>query len=617
MRRLVVLLLLVLSTNTGCRSRDKEVSGRAGPVGFSYDAASPVGQAASIPGGVTQDPVLVNRAAYIPAQCYTKTRATPGERAKNPCYACHVRSEPPNYVQDTDLQVQWSMPAAGWTNHWTNLFDPPYLHGARQSDDEVLAYVRKSNYFDDHGDIPLARTLAKLPPEWDSVGKGQWDGYIPDAAFSFDEKGYDRHADGTPTGWRAFAYYPFLGTFFPTNGSFDDVMIRLDPMLREDREGHFDARTYEINFAIVESLVRRMDVPIEPVDEHEFGVDLDLNGTLGRATQVTFDPETGVTGFGAGQMHYVGRAKELEKDGRFPIAMGLFPLQTEFLHTVRYLDIAKDGTVVMAPRMKELRYAKKVRWYSHELLRMHAMNDINEQLESPDGSLRVLWEGNRGIYNDQGWLYQGFIEAADGSLRPQSYEESAYCYGCHGEVGRTTDGIFSFPRRLGPDSFAKGWFHWTQHDLRALPEPRSGDGQYEYTRYLRENGAGDELRENTEVLHRFFDEKGVLRADQVELLHQDITRLLLPSRERALDLDRAYAGIVREQSFAKGRDAVLAASTHVYAEAPRGEKTGIEHAVDDRGAPKGVSRSSQSGKPVASQTSRRPSSTTAKVPSQP
>jgi len=136
---------------------------------------------------------------------------------------------------------------------------------------------------------------------------------------------------------------------------------------------------------------------------------------------------------------------------------------------------------------------KKVRWYSHDASRMHAMDDVNEQIESPDGSLRVLWEGNRGIYNDLGWLYQGFIEAADGSLRPQSYEETAYCYGCHAEIGRTTDGIFSFPRRLGPESFAKGWFHWTQHDLRSLPEPRSGDGQYEYTRYLRENGAGDEL----------------------------------------------------------------------------------------------------------------------------
>jgi hypothetical protein len=49
------------------------------------------------------------------------------------------------------------------------------------------------------------------------------------------------------SGWRAFAYYPFEGTFFPTNGSADDVLIRLDPTLQKNAEGIVDRALYEIN----------------------------------------------------------------------------------------------------------------------------------------------------------------------------------------------------------------------------------------------------------------------------------------------------------------------------------------------------------------------------------
>jgi hypothetical protein len=154
-----------------------------------------------------------------------------------------------------------------------------------------------------------------------------------------------------------------------------------------------------------------------------------------------------------------------------------------------------------------------------------------------------------------------------------------YCVGCHGGIGATTDGVFSFARKLGGGAsgraFRDGWFHWSQHDLRGLAEPRGRDGEYEYTRYLKENGAGDELRENKEVLARFFDEGGTLRPDAIARLHADLSTLLLPSAERALDLNRAYRAIVDEQSFVKGRDTVLAAAEHVYAQPPLGERTGI------------------------------------------
>jgi hypothetical protein len=326
---------------------------------------------------------------------------------------------------------------------------------------------------------------------------------------------------------------------------------------------------YGVNLAVVEALITRADVPIDPVDERSLGVDLDLDGTLGRATRVAYDRGR------ARRMHYVGRARERERSGELPIEPGLFPLGTEFLHSVRYLDTGPDGVVTMAPRMKELRYAKKVRWLTDDTLKTNAALEPFELAEAPERAAHILWEFDRGIYNKQGWLFQGFIEDRDGALRPQTYEETVFCAGCHGGIGATTDSIFSFSRKLGSGGPAHGWFHWTQHDLRGLPEPRRRDGDYEYTRYLRENAAGDELRDNDEVIRRFFDDHGKLRDDRARALHDDVSTLLLPSAPRALDLDRAYWAVVLEQGFTRGRDAVLAPARHVYARAPVNEATGV------------------------------------------
>jgi hypothetical protein len=517
---------------------------------------------------------LVHRAAYIPAQCYTVTAGQDGARAHNPCYVCHTRSEPPNFVDDADLQETLSLPLVAMKNPWTNLFSPPVAHAAPSSDEETLAYVRQGNYFDGAGRIALAQAFKALPAAWDGNGNGVWDGFVPDAWFRFDAQGFDHAPDGAYTGWRAFAYYPFPGTFFPTNGSTDDVLVRLDPRLREDTAGRFDASVYAVNLAIVEALVSRHDVAIDPVDERALGVDLDLDGRMGRTRRVAFDAAR--DGTERTRMRYAGRAGS---DTSLAIAPGLFPVGTEFLHSVRYLDVAADGTVAMAARMKELRYAKKVAWLTYKELKAKAVTEALDQAQSPDGARDVAWERERGVYNGQGWFYQGFIEARDGSLRPQGFEETTFCVGCHGGVGATTDGIFSFARKLGAASPAGGWFHWSQRPLKGFGEPTRADGQYEYTLYLEQAGAGDELRENTEVIEKFFDAGHHLRADATAELHRDVAFLLLPSRARAIDLDRAYRAVVAEQSFDQGRDVVLHPTEHVYASAPLGAPTGIGHPV--------------------------------------
>jgi hypothetical protein len=547
----------------GC-GRARSTSGAAPPVP-ELSPAPPAGLLAHRP--------LANRAAYVPSQCFTNTRAKDGT-ARNPCYVCHTRSQPPNFADDEDLQLSLELPLSSKRNPWTNLLSPPLARAPRESDADVLEYVRESNYFDTDGSVSLARALAALPPEWDDNGNGRWDGFLPDVEFHFDDRGFDRRPDGTFTGWRAFAYYPFPGTFFPTNGSADDVLVRLDPAFRQDEAGRFDAGIYALNLAVVEALITRADVAIDGVDEAAAGADLDLDGHLGRASRVAFDDAR--DGQGGTRMHYVGQAGRLQSEGRLPIAVGLFPPGTEFFHTVRYLDVAPDGTVVMAPRLKELRYAKKTRWMTYEQLRRRAEIETRETARTPDRTHHVAWLGELGVVNDQGWSFQGFIEARDGTLRPQSVEESVFCVGCHGGIGVTTDSVFSFGRKLGAPAPARGWYHWSQHDLHGVPEPRRQDGQYEYTLYLEAAGAGDELRSNAEVTGRFFDAEGRLRPEEVARLHADVARLLVPSGARALDLDRAYHAVVLDQSFDRGRDAVLAGGANVLSDPAIGGKTGIE-----------------------------------------
>jgi hypothetical protein len=476
---------------------------------------------------------LGNRFAYIPPQCYVRTHGTHSAYggAFNPCFVCHLHADPPNFANDEDLPSSPLFPAGAMVNRWTHEFDPARLPDGAVSDDDVLAYVRQSNYFDESGGLALAATIDKLAKERPNVG---FRGFRPDAWFSFDEDGFDRGPDGSYTGWRAFAYYPFPGAFFPTNGSMDDVLIRLDPVFQENADGRFDARVYAANLEIVLADARGSGVALR----------------------------------------YEGRAGRAEVSASLPRAAGLLPRGTEFLHSVRYLDVDEDGAVVLAARMKELRYARKEQWFSAEELRRRSAVEAIEQARSAEGAVPRAWQFDRGISNGQGWLFQGYIEGADGALRPQSFEESLTCAGCHGGIGATTDSVFSLPRKLGrdhgPSARAQGWFHPTGAELHGAPEPVTRDGAYEYTEYLARSGGGDDFRDNEEIARRFFDDEGRILDRSALRLHEDVAYLLIPSRERALALDRAAWAIVRDQSFVRGRDGVLSEKTNVYARVPAG-----------------------------------------------
>ena len=517
---------------------------------------------------LTSRTIVNNEAAYIPPQCYTKKEDESGI-VFNPCYSCHTESLEPNYINDSDLQTSYEFAEYALTNRWKNLFKDRSGDISNISESEILSYIREDNYHDKNGSIVLASTLQNLPDEWDFDKNKKWSGYMPDCYFNFDKEGFDRDYKGGYSGWRAFAYYPFLGTFWPTNGSSDDVLIRLSDIFRKNEKGEADITAYKINLAVVEALIKREDIDIDEIDENIYGVDLNQNGILDSSTKVVYNwvvPKFDGELYYDFSISYVGMARqELIKNG-VHIAPGLYPENTEFLHTVRYIDIDDNNQTKLSARMKELRYAKKKYWSTYPQLSNAAMAEVKEKDDFPN-RLRSI-EGNMedGLISGLGWTYQGYIEDKDGFLRPQTYEETLSCIGCHSGIGATHDGSFAFKRKFDSKSYQKGWSHWSQKGYDGIKERVLDDGSYEYSTYLDSNGAADEFRQNSEVIEKFFDEDGILKPEEIKKLHNDISYLLSPSARRALDLNKAYKSIVDEQSFIYGRDALLQSAKNVYEE---------------------------------------------------
>ncbi|PHS41313.1 MAG: hypothetical protein COB07_02245 [Sulfurovum sp.] len=518
---------------------------------------------------ISYDKIVNTRGAYITSMCYTKTSDTLTGPISNPCYSCHTKGKVPNYYNDTNLQEEYNFPEEVMKNPFTNLFTDRSAKVAVINDNTILEYVRESNYFNSHGEILLSMELPKV-----------WKGYRPDCYFNFDEEGFDQDKEGEYTGWRAFRYYPFLGTFWPTNGSTDDVLIRLDTLFRQDENNTFDKEVYRLNLAIVEALVKQKEIAFDlTVDETFYGVDINANGVMDTAN--TISPHI---------TSYVGLAKLFLKEEKVHLTAGLFPENTEFLHSVRYLDWSdKKDHVGLSSRMKELRYARKYRWKSYGEIQRAAESELWEaqSLDSSEAQI-ALFRGNyeEGLRNEIGWVYQGFIEDKAGKLRPQTHEETISCMGCHSHLGATTDSTFAFARKfegVEKDQKEYGWNHWSQKGFKGIKEPRveykDHGMQYEYSFYLQNNHSGNEFRNNDEVEAKFFDSNGSIKEKRITELHSDISLLLLPSKARALELNKAYKVLVEEQSYIYGRDANIKAMVNVYRELREGSKTGIEKPI--------------------------------------
>lgn len=553
-----------------------------------FAATSVAARAAA--GRRSKSPVIGNRFAYIPPQCFTQVADGPARHVQNPCYVCHAEANEPNFASQPELQLSYEFPQAyagvAPRNPWKNVFRDLRPAIARITDAEMRAYVRQDNYLAVGGSNLLAARLVELPAAWDVDGDDVWSGYSPDAYYNFDPRGFDRAPDGTPTGYRVFGYYPLPGAFMPSNGSFDDVLMRLPVAYRTDARGRESYAIYEINFAVVEALIRRADVPILATDERTLGVDLDGDGQLGETRLVRYRYRPARAGEPQ-SMSWVGAAR-----GKLPLAPGLFPAGTEFLHSVRYLAVDSDGSVSAAPRMKELRYARKSRWMTYAELNDRAQREAKEAALNPDRPEQFLGDAERGLHSALGWVYQGFIEDERGELRPQTHEETLACMGCHGGLSATEDGAFAFPRKLQSGA-AFGWHAPSWGRGARVPDPVRADGVPEYARYLKLNPEGDGYRSNDEVRRRFFDAAGLPLPAAFDRLAADVTQLLLPSPERAMQLNKAYRVIVSEQSFKDGRDAVLAPRARVLRQVGMGASTGIEVAEP---SPRLMSAAPESGR---------------------
>lgn len=473
---------------------------------------------------------VANREAPVPSMCYTKTAGV-----SNPCWTCHTGGVGNNVMADESLQAEYAFSDVALTNHWTNLFTERSKAATASTDAEVLEYIREDNF------TPLRAAL---------LGRaGGYKGWVPDLdlARGFDAEGFAR--DGS--GWRAVRYKPFLGTFWPTNGSTDDVYVRLPEAFRKDATGQPSREVYRFNLAVLEAAMTvdpgLLDAKaarrrVEPVDERVGGMDLDGDGRLSPGVEV-------VLGLPA---HYAGGAAEVL------VRRYTYPRGTEFLHTVRYVD--PDAPALLSVRLKELRYARKDEAPEDDRVR----NFYAEEQEKKARGRLPAFPGTPelGLINEFGWRLQGFIEDARGRLRLQTLEEHVFCMGCHTNLGVTVDQTFAFPRKVpGRDG-------WRTQDLRGIPDvPQAGHAAPETATYFERVRGGDEFRANEELLARFFP-KGVLDLPSVRRAapggDRDLAWLVTPSRQRALQLDKAYWALVREQAFALGRDTLLAPPANVH-----------------------------------------------------
>ena len=538
--------------------------------------ASPlIAGASDAPHGLSLENIH-NREAVVSPQCYTRT-----EGRSNPCYTCHQSyqdTDRPNFMGDGRLQGEYDFSEFAMTNHWSNLFRDRSEEVAAISDAEIRAYIAEDNY-------------SALAGRLEAMG---WTGFVPDLENlqlgneAFDEHGFAR--DGS--GWVAFNYKPLPSTFWPTNGSTDDVLLRLPETFRQTSchgETVDSTDAYRANLAILEAAIK--DLPAIgslPVDEGAICTDLDGDGELGTVTRIERPG------------HYVGDAQDV------PVAPMLYPAGIQFLHTVRYVGVEDDGRITHTPRMKEVRYMKKLSFHDRAELRSiyeelehdhgheehgHQEHDEDEHDDhghgehaghddghDPDhagemahddhddhhghehGDEEVLGQyvdTGHGLKNEFGWLVLGFIEDQGGELRPQTAEEQLFCMGCHSSIGATIDQTFAFPRKV---SGGEGWGYIDLEGMKDAPNVGEVDG--EILTYFERVGGGSEFRNNPEMKARWFTEDGEVKREKVEAA--DVYDLITPSPERALRLNKAYRVIVEEQSFIHGRDATVTPPENVF-----------------------------------------------------
>lgn len=510
-------------SNTGVSASTYSANGE-GPSSAQTDADSahsyPYREGDDIPAlAYIEHNEVYNPESVIPPQCYTKT-----DGVNNPCYACHQSYDSiekrPNQMGDGTLQGNYEFSDVGLTNSWKNLFIDRTSLIAGIDDATIKKYVKEDNY--------TASLEKDVMPDYMRIEN------LSSADNAFDKDGFAK--DGS--GWVSYNYKPFPSTFWPTNGSTGDAMIRL-PDDFQTLNGEYNKAIYTLNLSLVEMALKELDtLTVAPVNELVLNIDVNQDGKLTKSvTEI------------ARSSHYVGDARAV------PLAHMLYPEGTEFLHTVRYIGVDEDGTIYNAPRMKEVRYMKKHMFRSRESLASAYYAEAKDKHFEKLPQTRYL--GEKGIDNGFGWTINGFIENEQGELRAQHDQELAFCNGCHKTVGSTFDQTFSFARKVPGQA---GWGYINLKEIEDVPNINEEKG--EFLTYMERVGGGDEFRQNGEMLAKWFDEKGMVKVEELQRA-KSVYDIITPSPERAYALNKAYLTIVKEQSYLFGRDATLTEATNV------------------------------------------------------
>ena len=271
-------------------------------------------------------------------------------------------------------------------NHWRNLFIDRSEMIASISDEEIKQWINEDNY---------SPFIEKLQAD------SEWQGeiaHIQNLAYpqqAFDELGFARDKSH----WVAFNYKPFLSTFWPTNGSTGDVMIRLGAPFRE-LNGQYNQDVYIANLSLVEMAIKGLEQLSTPsISEQAIGVDLNGNNRLEKQIHAI-----------SKRSHYLGDAQDIE------LAYQLYPQDTEFCTPCVTL-VDPQGRIYNAPRMKEVRYMRKHNFKSKARLASFYYSEAKEKHFEKLPRTRPL--GDKGINNMFGWTINGYIEDEQGQLRHQ------------------------------------------------------------------------------------------------------------------------------------------------------------------------------------------------------
>ncbi len=494
-------------------------------------------------GGQESKETMINTSGFtnpepnIPLECYTDTGIVRyGKAVANPCYVCHTQANTPymNEKTDFDLTFSYSFPEsiikAG--NPWLNAIRPDLTlkDVPMPSDEEVKSYIKQDNWTEAYANRGKGELyyFPDLPPIYTYNGSYK--------LINIDSEGFVREpSTGEYTGWRAFKWKPFPG-FFPTNGRIDSTFIRLDKPFRE-KDGKLDINTYKKNLAIVECAVKG----VQP-------------GEVCKGTEV---------GDFTMPSYYEGDAKDV------PVVVYQYPSGTEFAHPLYYLE--PENTIsYKSVRIREMRYMKKVAY----------ADTRDEGGEEEEGKFFY----DRGlVFNDsKNWLMAGFIEDKNGRLRAQTAEEMKFCIACHGGIGGSVDGTFTYWRKVPG---AGGWMEqdynltaksikdWNYRSYEANVGPALerllAFVKGEYQLYFAMTDGGDHFRSNAEVRSRISKDptkiSPVLSPEDNILNNPSLINyldtdgyvkpdLFLPSAERAYGIDKQYIRIVKAQAFKFGRD---------------------------------------------------------------